>query len=156
MGRLRRGSAAQAGAGVPCGARRRRATGSFRGGRANGLRIVGRIRNKNISRSRWHTQNCVGGVLSGNLSDTDSRRQQERGVQRLSSVQSSRGNDQRRRAPEHASGEWWEVEPDVGRVAHGVPARVDRLRGIGNAVVPYQALPIFEAIAEYELSQHLS
>lgn len=31
---------------------------------------------------------------------------------------------------------WWLVEPDVGRVAHGVPARVDRLRGLGNAVVP--------------------
>lgn len=98
-----------------------------------------------------------GGVLSGNLSDTDSRRQQERGVQRLSAQKiAGRGNDQRRRAPEHASGEWWEVEPDVGRVAHGVSARVDRLRGIGNAVVPYQAFPIFEAIAEYELSQHLS
>lgn len=31
---------------------------------------------------------------------------------------------------------WWSVEPDVGRVAHGVPARVDRLRSLGNAVVP--------------------
>jgi DNA (cytosine-5)-methyltransferase 1 len=31
---------------------------------------------------------------------------------------------------------WWETEPDVGRVAHGVPKRVDRLRGLGNAVVP--------------------
>ncbi len=30
----------------------------------------------------------------------------------------------------------WGVEPDVGRVAHGVPARVDRLRSLGNAVVP--------------------
>jgi DNA (cytosine-5)-methyltransferase 1 len=33
------------------------------------------------------------------------------------------------------SGEWG-AEPDVGRVAHGVPARVDRLRALGNAVVP--------------------
>ena len=32
--------------------------------------------------------------------------------------------------------DWWATEPDVGRVANGIPARVDRLRGIGNAVVP--------------------
>jgi DNA (cytosine-5)-methyltransferase 1 len=31
---------------------------------------------------------------------------------------------------------WWAVEPDVGRVAYGVSARVDRLRGLGNAIVP--------------------
>jgi DNA (cytosine-5)-methyltransferase 1 len=30
----------------------------------------------------------------------------------------------------------WAVEPNVGRVAYGVPKRVDRLRGLGNAVVP--------------------
>lgn len=35
--------------------------------------------------------------------------------------------------------EWWAVEPDVGRVANGVPARVDRLRCLGNAVVPQVA-----------------
>jgi DNA (cytosine-5)-methyltransferase 1 len=34
---------------------------------------------------------------------------------------------------------WWATEPDVGRVAHGVPRRVDRLRGLGNAVVPQVA-----------------
>ena len=31
---------------------------------------------------------------------------------------------------------WWQVEPDVGRVAHGIPNRVDRLKQLGNAVVP--------------------
>ncbi len=30
----------------------------------------------------------------------------------------------------------WLTEPDVGRVADGVPARVDRLRSLGNAVLP--------------------
>ena len=34
------------------------------------------------------------------------------------------------------SGGQWASEPDVGRVAHGVPSRVDRLKSLGNAVVP--------------------
>jgi DNA (cytosine-5)-methyltransferase 1 len=33
----------------------------------------------------------------------------------------------------------WESEPNVGRVAHGVPQRVDRLRALGNAIVPHLA-----------------
>jgi len=32
--------------------------------------------------------------------------------------------------------EFWRVEPNVGRVANGVPNRVDRLKQLGNAVVP--------------------
>lgn len=42
--------------------------------------------------------------------------------------------------------EQWAVEPNVGRVANGVPARVDRLKCLGNAVVPQQFYPIFRAI----------
>ena len=35
--------------------------------------------------------------------------------------------------------EWWATEPNVGRVAHGVAARVDRLKAIGNGQVPQAA-----------------
>jgi DNA (cytosine-5)-methyltransferase 1 len=40
--------------------------------------------------------------------------------------------------------DWWAVEPAVGRVADGVPHRVDQLRALGNAVVPRQARTAFE------------
>jgi len=47
----------------------------------------------------------------------------------------------------------WKIEPSVGRVAHGVPHRVDRLRCLGNAVVPQQVYPILAGIAQIELSE---
>ena len=31
---------------------------------------------------------------------------------------------------------WWNIEPNVGRVAHGVSSRVDRLKSLGNSLVP--------------------
>ncbi len=43
---------------------------------------------------------------------------------------------------------WWDVEPDVGRVGDGVPSRVDRLRCLGNAVVPQVAELIGNMIME--------
>jgi DNA (cytosine-5)-methyltransferase 1 len=45
---------------------------------------------------------------------------------------------------------YWRVEPDIPRVATGVKNRVDRLRCLGNAVVPQQVYPILKAIAEIE------
>ncbi len=47
-----------------------------------------------------------------------------------------------------ATGDWWATEPDVGRVADGVPSRVDRLRTLGNAVVPQVAEWIGRRIIE--------
>ena len=44
----------------------------------------------------------------------------------------------------------WSVEPDVGRVAHGIPNRMDRLKALGNAVVPQVAKQIGEMIMEIE------
>jgi DNA (cytosine-5)-methyltransferase 1 len=47
--------------------------------------------------------------------------------------------------------DWWSIESGVGRVANGIPNRVDRIKCLGNAVVPAQFYPIFQAIADIEL-----
>lgn len=42
---------------------------------------------------------------------------------------------------------YWDKEPDIPRIAAGIEHRVDRLKCLGNAVVPQQFYPIFKAIA---------
>lgn len=56
--------------------------------------------------------------------------------------------DYRNREKTNDGGQWWAAEPNVGRVAHGVPNRVDRIKGLGNAVVPQQIYPVFKAIVD--------
>ena len=46
------------------------------------------------------------------------------------------------RRSQRPDGQNWLPEPDVGRVANGVPKRVDRLKGLGNAIVPQIAMQI--------------
>ena len=41
---------------------------------------------------------------------------------------------------------WWATEPELGRVAHGIPNRVDRLKGLGNSIVPQVAYIIMKQI----------
>jgi len=43
---------------------------------------------------------------------------------------------------------YWSVEPELGRVANGVSNRMDRIRCLGNAVVPQVAEVFAEAIKE--------
>jgi DNA (cytosine-5)-methyltransferase 1 len=52
--------------------------------------------------------------------------------------------------PESQDAGWWSVEPGVGRVAHGVPQRVDRLRSLGNALVPQIAEWLGHQILQHE------
>lgn len=49
---------------------------------------------------------------------------------------------------------WWAVEPGVGRVAYGIPNRVDRLKGLGNAVVPQQVRKAFEILSGLDVKKH--
>jgi len=48
--------------------------------------------------------------------------------------------------PSPFGGGWWESEPGVGRVVNGLPLRVDRVRGLGNAVVPACARVAFKRL----------
>lgn len=45
---------------------------------------------------------------------------------------------------------YWDKEPDIPRIATGIEHRIDRLKCLGNAVVPQQFYPIFKAIADVE------
>ena len=50
----------------------------------------------------------------------------------------------------HSPWETWPDEPGVGRVADGVPDRVDRIKCLGNAVVPQQFFIFFKLIYDIE------
>jgi len=58
-------------------------------------------------------------------------------------------HDQRERQKTNDFGQWWEVEPSVGRVADGVSDRVDRLKGLGNAIVPQVAEFVGALVVEH-------
>ena len=53
--------------------------------------------------------------------------------------------DQHQRSSSTSWGSW-SFEPDVGRVAHGVPGRAHRLRALGNSIIPKIAEEIGRAI----------
>ena len=86
------------------------------------------------------------------LSDANNGSRSLRGNRELPAVEEAGGSraNYGGRTPEYVAGEWWPAEPNVRRVANGVPHRVDRLKCLGNAVVPQQFYPIFQAIADIE------
>lgn len=87
-------------------------------------------------------ENSHSSGICADVADTNSIRLQESWMQRCPEESAMSIADNHR----------WPAEPNVGRVAHGVPARVDRLRCLGNAVVPQWARVIFRAIADIERS----
>ena len=43
--------------------------------------------------------------------------------------------------PAITGSDWWATEPDVGRVANGIPQRAHRIKALGNSIVPAVAYP---------------
>ena len=73
------------------------------------------------------------------VADATSQRQQGQGEHEQSCDSTQGGNGKTNYAQSIGRCEFWAIEPNVGRVAHGVAARVDRLKAIGNGQVPLVA-----------------
>ena len=102
--------------------------------------------------AKWRKRGADAANGSQDVADADDTRLQGR-EQRGAFGEgegTSRSVAQRR---EDAGPQRWATEPDVGRVANGVPSRVDRLRCLGNAVVPQIPEMIGYAILEAEAAQ---
>ena len=69
------------------------------------------------------------------------------------------GNERAQRVaaeyPNASGASWWQSEPDVGRVAHGVAARMDRLRAIGNGQVPAVAALAWRTLIDRNIAMLL-
>ncbi len=82
------------------------------------------------------------------LANPSSIRQQGQG-QHEQPINSAQGNDwQADHVESIGRPQQWSVEPNVGRVADGVAARVDRLKAIGNGQVPLCAATAWRILTE--------
>lgn len=84
--------------------------------------------------------------------------QQSKGAAKADLADADSAQRQRGRAPvgvqeKHANISdpcWWATEPDVGRMADGVAARVDRIKALGNGQVPLCAATAWRLLTEAE------
>lgn len=106
------------------------------------------------------------------VSNSDIRKA-ERGNRGTPEIEKTRGrwSDNGSGEKEHEPGEWrpaqsglggmadgipsgmdgyWDIEPDIPRITDNVSHRCDRIKSLGNAVVPQQFYPVFKAIADIE------
>ena len=102
-------------------------------------------RERSSDQSDFSSEGCRGSRSSTSLADTESKGLQgwsqdtteySKWIEESSSWNKSFGEETN----------IWNVEPNVGRVAHGISKRVDRLKGLGNAIVPQLAMQIGLAI----------
>lgn len=104
-----------------------------------------RRKGKNGSEQQWTAQSGMGGVADG-ISD--------RMDEALNYLEENAGDciDDDDYLEWHWNdfmiNEYWDLEPDVPRVAAGIPDRTGRLKALGNAVVPQQFYPFFKTIAD--------
>ena len=93
------------------------------------------------------SERCTRSRSSSHVADTSSEGLQGRTIHSTisegGSKESQLGNKSSRVYTDEGI---WFAEPNICRVAHGIPKRMDRLKGLGNAIVPQLAMQIGLAI----------
>ena len=89
-------------------------------------------------KSEGHGRKCWSGALSTDVANTNSTFGEGN--------QCTKRGEQKRAF--YGKSSWWEAEPNVGRVANGVAARVDRLKAIGNGQVPLCAATAWKVLKQ--------
>jgi DNA (cytosine-5)-methyltransferase 1 len=79
---------------------------------------------------------CQEGIFEGNCQDVA-----DTGLQRQTEHE------------EQTAVGWWSTEPAVGRLVNGLSGRVDRLKGLGNSIVPQIAELLFNQIKSVATSE---
>ena len=105
------------------------------------------------TQQRWQIQPQLGSCgCSAPMADNERKWDGEHGLETDAGQENYRRLFDRTREAGYVGWQWWETEPNLGRVANGVPARVDRLRGLGNAVVPQVAELIGRLVVAHSCS----
>ena len=84
-----------------------------------------------------HEQVSVFGSMGKDVANATGQRQQGQGQPIQWGSETPHGEGQADKPLPIRLGGIWPTEPDVGRVANGIPDRSHRLKGLGNAVVPH-------------------
>ena len=113
-------------------------------GMADGVRtaIHGANANTNSAGLEGRTEKPILDALFTNCSSRERERERERETEVPGQPNRTCGS--------HSAWENWPDEPGICRVVDGLPYRLERIRCLGNAVVPQQFYPFFKAIYDIE------
>lgn len=103
-----------------------------------------------LERAKPTRHSCTGGLpseLRDEMADTKGREWGEQEARNWREVFAG-GSEKISRC------EYWNVEPDVGRVVDGVAARVDRLKAIGNGQVPAVVRKAWHVLCQRAAAEH--
>ena len=101
---------------------------------------------QHITGQQQCTANACNDGEKGFVADTQCQRQQGQGQHEQSSDSTQSRDWQATESINGGASDFWQVEPGLGRVANGIPNRVHRLKGLGNAQVPLQAAAAYRLL----------